>query len=169
MEACVCDIDAWMTVNMLKMKRDKTELLVLNGPHCPLLPLTTISVFDEDMNWSAKARNIGVIYDTSLSMENHNMAICKAAFYHLWNISCIRKYLHVSSQTAEMLVHVFLSSRLDYCNSLLYGLPKESLKKLQHVQNVAARIVWHTRKCDHNYITSTLSTSLVTYWKMRSF
>ena len=93
------------------------------------------------------ARNFGVIYDSSMSMENHIMAICKAAFYHLRNISRIRKYL--SSQTAEMLVHAFVSSRLDYCNSLLYGLPKELLKKLQHVQNVAARIVTHTRKCDH--------------------
>ena len=147
MEACVRDIDAWMTVNMLKMNRDKAELLVLNGRHRPLPPLTTISVCDEEINRSAKARNIGVIYDTSMSMENHIMAICKAAFYHLRNISRIRKYL--SSQTAEMLVHAFASSRLDYCNSLLYGLPKELLKKLQHVQNVAARIVTHTRKCDH--------------------
>ena len=48
-----------------------------------------------------------------------------------------------------MLVHAFVSSRLDYCSSLLYGLPKESLKKLQHVQNVATRIVTHSRKCDH--------------------
>ena len=46
-----------------------------------------------------------------------------------------------------MLVHAFVSSRLDYCNPLLYG--KESLKKLQLVQNVAARIVTHSRKCDH--------------------
>ena len=80
-------------------------------------------------------------------MENHIMAICKAAFFHLRNISRIRKYL--STQTAEMLVHAFVSSGLDYCNSLLYGLPKQSLKELQHVQNVAARIVTHRRKCDH--------------------
>ena len=108
MEACVCDIDAWMTVNMLKMNRDKTELLVLNVRHHPLPPLTTISVCDEEINQSAKARNIGVIYDTSMSMENHIMAVCKAAFYHLRSISRIRKYL--SSQTAEMLVHPFVSS-----------------------------------------------------------
>ena len=157
MEACVRDIDAWMTVNMLKMNRDKTELLVLNGRHRPLPPLTTISVCDEEINRSAKARNIGVIYDSSMSMENHIMAICKAAFYHLRNISRIRKYL--SSQTAEMLVHAFVSSRLDYCNSLLYGLPKELLKKLQHVQNVAAWIVTHTRKCDH--ITTVLTSYLL--------
>ena len=147
MEACVRDIDAWMTVNMLRMNRDKTELLVLNGRHRPLPPLTTSSVCDEEINRSAKATNIGVIYDTSMSMENHIMAVCKAAFYHLRNMSRIRKYL--SSQTAEMLVHAFVSARLDYCNSLLYGLPKELLKKLQHVQNFAARIVTHTRKCDH--------------------
>ena len=141
MEACVRDMDVWMTVNMLKMDRDKTELLVLNGRQRPLPPLTTISVCDEEINRSTKARNVGVIYDSSMSMENHIMAICKAALFHLRNISRIRKYL--STQMAEMLVHA------DYCNSLLYGLPKESLKKLQHVRNVAARIVTHSRKCDH--------------------
>ena len=93
MEACVCDIDVWMTVNMLKMNRDKTELLVLNGRQRPLPPLTTISVCDEEINQSTKARNVGVIYASSMSMENHIMAICKAAFFHLRNISGIRKYL----------------------------------------------------------------------------
>ena len=95
--------------NMLKMNRDKTELLVLNGRQRPLPPLTTISVCDEEINRSTKARNVGVIYDSSLSMENHIMAICKAAFFHLRNISRIRKYL--STQMAEMLVHAFASSR----------------------------------------------------------
>ncbi|KAL9951813.1 hypothetical protein ACROYT_G044545 [Oculina patagonica] len=147
MEACVRDIDTWMTANMLKMNRDKTELLVLKARHRPLPPLTSISVCDEDIDLSSKARNIGVIFDTSMSMENHITAICKSAFYHLRNISRIRKYL--SFHTAEMLVHAFVSSRLDFCNSLLFGLPKQTLKKLQHVQNVAARIVTLTRKCEH--------------------
>ena len=80
-EACVRDIDVWMTVNMLKMNRDKTELLVLNGRQRPLPPLTTISVCDEEINRSTKARNVGVIYDSSMSMENHIIAICKAAFF----------------------------------------------------------------------------------------
>ena len=96
-----------MTANMLKMNKDKTEFLVLNGHHRPLPPLTTISVRDEEINRSTKARNIGEIYDTSMSMESHIMAICMAAFYHLRNISRIRKYS--SSQTAEMLVHAFVS------------------------------------------------------------
>ena len=147
MEACVRDIDTWMTANMLKMNRDKTELLVLKARHRPLPPLMSISVCDEEINLSSKARNIGVIFDTSMSMDNHIAAICKSAFYHLRNISRIRKYL--SFHTAETLVHAFVSSRLDFCNSLLFGLPKQTLKKLQHVQNVAARIVTLTRKYEH--------------------
>ena len=82
-----------------------------------------------------------------MSMENHIAAMCKSAFYHLRNISRIRKYL--SLHTAEMLVHTFVSSRLDFCNSLLFGMPKQTLKKLQHVQNVATWIVTLTRKCEH--------------------
>ena len=69
MEACVRDIDVWMTANMLKMNRDKTELLVLNGRHRPLPPFTSITVCDEEINRSTKARNLGVVYDTSMSME----------------------------------------------------------------------------------------------------
>ena len=154
MEACVRDIDAWMTANMLKMNRDKTELLVLKALHRPLPPLTSISVCDEEIDLSSKARNI---FDTSMSMENHVAAMCKSAFYHLRNISRIRKYL--SLHTAEMLVHCFVSSRLDFCNSLLFGLPKQTLKKLQHVQNVAARIVTLTRKCEHTLFFFFIRTS----------
>ena len=68
MEACVRDIDAWMIANLLKMNRDKTELLALNGRHRPLPPATTTSVCDGEINRSTKARNIGVIYDTSMTI-----------------------------------------------------------------------------------------------------
>lgn len=65
----------------------------------------------------------------------------------LINISKIRKYL--TEETTEILVHAFVSSKLDYCNSLLYGLPKHMISSLQSVQNTAARIVTLTKKFDH--------------------
>jgi len=46
-------------------------------------------------------------------------------------------------------VHAFVSSRLDYCNSLLYGVSDELLQKLQVTQNAAARVVTGARKFDH--------------------
>ena len=70
----------------------------------------------------------------------------------LRNIGNLRKYLDQS--TAERLVHAFVTSRLDNCNSLLYGLPQCEIKKLQHVQNTGARIVTRSNRREH--ITPTL-------------
>ena len=63
------------------------------------------------------------------------------------NLRRIRKYL--SNQSAQMLVHAFIIGRLDYCNSLLYGLPSVHLSKLQRVQNSAARLVCNISRYDH--------------------
>lgn len=79
-------------------------------------------------------------------MEQHVKKICNEANYHLRNISKIRKYL--TQDSAEILVHAFIGSKLDYCNSILYGIPKKLICKLQRIQNTAARIVTLTRKYD---------------------
>ena len=80
-------------------------------------------------------------------MVEHVKTICKTSYYHLRNISKIRKYL--TEETTEILVHAFVSSKLDYCNSLLYGLPKHMRSSLQSVQNMAACIVTLNKKFDH--------------------
>ena len=51
--------------------------------------------------------------------------------------------------SAKTLVHAFISSRLDYCNSLLVGAAYCVIRKLQEVQNAAARLITGTRKFDH--------------------
>ncbi|CAH3141143.1 unnamed protein product [Pocillopora meandrina] len=67
------------------------------------------------------------MFDSHFCFKDHITDICKSSFYHLRNISYIRKYL--SATTTELLVHMFVSSKLDYCNSLLYGLPAYAIKK----------------------------------------
>ena len=59
----------------------------------------------------------------------------------------IRKYL--DTDATKTLVHAYVTSRLDYCNLLLYGTPNELTDKLQRVQNTAARLLTRTRKYDH--------------------
>ena len=63
-EDCLRDIDAWMTVNMLKVNRDKTEQVVVNASYRSPPPLTSISVFDEVINKSPVLKNTGILYDT---------------------------------------------------------------------------------------------------------
>ena len=74
-------------------------------------------------------------------------AICKSAFYHLHKNTLIRKYLTVDA--AQFLVHAQVTSKRDYCNSLLYGLPKYLIKQLQCIQNAAARVVTVSPKFCH--------------------
>ena len=102
-----------------------------------------------DFNVVVRNPNIGEIFlatvrllrPSSQSPRPFSLAIQQ------YNISNIRKYL--SSTTTEILVHAFVSSKLDNCNSLLYGLPNCLLKKLQHVQNAAARLITLSRKHEH--------------------
>ena len=81
-------------------------------------------------------------------MLPHVNNVCKSAFYHIRTISRRRKIL--STQTTEILFHAFVTSKLDHCNSLLYNIPKNVIKKkLQSVQNAAAKLIARSRKCDH--------------------
>ncbi len=91
--------------------------------------------------------NLGVIFDDSLSLHPHIKATCKSVFFQLRRISRIRRFLTPSA--TKTLVHSFVSSRLDYCNSTLCGLPEVDLNKLQCVQNAAACLVTRTKKHDH--------------------
>ena len=71
-------------------------------------------------------------------MNFHINKVCNASFYCLHNIRRIRK--HPSRDSSETLIHAFVSSRLDYCNSLFYGLPQVQINKIQRVQNAASRL-----------------------------
>ena len=136
---CVRDMDAWMLSNKLKLNKDKSEVLVISSSYRPQPPLSSVNICDETVCCSSSARNIGVIFDQSLCMVPHVNAVCQSSFFHLRNIGFIRKYL--TYDAAKIIIHAFVVSKLDYCNSLLYGLPSYLIRKLQHVQNSAARLV----------------------------
>ena len=92
-------------------------------------------------------RDLGVRLDGHLTMEIQVKNICKSAALALRRIGNIRKYLDMSN--AEKLIHAFVTSKLDYCNGLLYGLPQKFIGKLQQIQNSAARIVTRTTKSEN--------------------
>ena len=136
---CVRDMDAWMLSNKLKLNKDKSEVLVISSSYRPRPPLSSVDICNETVSCSPSAPNIGVIFDQSLCMVPHVNAVCQSSFFHLRNIGFIRKYL--TYDAAKIIIHAFVVSKLDYCNSLLYGLPSYLMRKLQHVQISAARLV----------------------------
>ena len=136
-----------MSINRLKVNKDKTELLYLFSKYNPQQSLPLLRFATDLIKPSSHLRNIGSIYDTTMSMLPYVNNVCKSAFYHLRTISRIREYS--STQTTEILIHVFVNFKLDHFNSLQYNVPKSVIKKLQSVQNAAARLITRSRKCDH--------------------
>ena len=133
--ACVHDIDSWMFCNKFKLNKGKTEMLVISSSHRPCPSLSFITVCDEVISCSSQARNIVVIFYQSLYLFPHVMVICKSYFFHLRNIGLSRKFITLEATT--LLIHACVTSNLDYCNSLLYGLPNYLLKRPPRVQNAA--------------------------------
>ena len=148
MELCINDIRRWMASNFLRLNDDKTELLVIGTSQMlDKLDMKKLSVGNDLISPSTSARNIGAQFDKTMSMSSQVSQICKGAWAQLRQIGQIRQYL--SPTSAKALMHSFVTSRLDNFNSLLYGLPKNELNKLQRVQNAAARIVTRTPKQEH--------------------
>ena len=82
-----------------------------------------------------------------MNFDEHIKNICRVAFYHIRNIAKIRKFL--SCDTVKTLMHAFVTSQIDSCNALLFGLPNFLIQRLQYVLNSAARVIARCRKFDH--------------------
>ena len=146
-EVCLRELNQWMLLNNLQLNNDKTELLVLHAKHRPKPPLDLITKGDAIVEPTSSARNIGAVFDDTMSFEEHVNELCRTAFYHIRNISRIRPCLSIDS--TKTLVHALVTSRLGHCNSLLYGLPDYLIQRLQYVMNAAAKVITCKRKFDH--------------------
>ncbi|XP_072182292.1 uncharacterized protein [Diadema setosum] len=149
-ECCLRDIRTWMATNRLLINDDKTEFLII-GKRRQLqkINIPNITIGNANIVPASHVTNLGCIFDSTLNMDQHVLMTCKAAFYHLHNIRRIHKYLDQSDRSLLTIIHAFITSRLDYCNGLLYGATATQIEKLQRVQNAAARLATGTSKFSH--------------------
>ncbi len=85
--------------------------------------------------------------DNSLKLDKQINTIISTSFYHIRRLAKDKPFLNRKS--FETAIHAFISTRLDYCNSLYVGLPLSSISRLQIVQNAAAHLFTGSRKRDH--------------------
>ena len=139
-----------MTKNKLKLKEKKTEVL-LCGPSSRIetVPVDCLSVGEASIPFSNVVKTLGVTLDEELSMEQHVSAVVRSCFFHIRSLSKVHPY--ITYKAASSIAVCLILSKLDYCNSLLSGLPQKQIKRLQAVQNAAARTVM---KCKNPQITS---------------
>ena len=140
--------DNWVASNRFKLKPDKTKFIFLGSrQQLAKVNCDSIHLGNADIHFSSKVNCLGVILDAELTMEQCIRGVITGrCFYQLMQIRAIRKSLTV--ETVKLLVHAFVNSRLDYCNSVLQGVSTVHLQKLQTIQNGAARIVARRRIFD---------------------
>ncbi len=142
---CLADISAWMKEH-LQLNLAKTELLVF--PTTLTLQYDfTIQLGSSTITPSSSVRNLGVIFDEQLTFKEHIAKTARSCRFALHNIRKIRPFL--TEHAAQLLVQALVISRLDYCNALLAGLPLNTIKPLQMIQNAAAQLVFNEPKRAH--------------------
>ena len=145
MENCIADVRSWMIDDRLMLNDDKTEFLVIGTrKQLSKVSLSSIRVGEVDVISLHSAKNIGSWFDSHMDMASHITNTCGSAFFYAYNIRYIRKYL--TSECTEKLIYAFITSRLDYCNGLLYGVAHHHMQKLQRVKNASARLIFCSPK-----------------------
>ena len=92
-------------------------------------------------------RDLGVVFDQYLTFHYHISGIWKSTHFHLRGIRRIRNLLTFDA-TAQ-LIHALITSRLDFCNSILYNLPNKQIERLQWIQYQAARMLKRIPRRNH--------------------
>ena len=80
-------------------------------------------------------RELGDIFDQFLNFDDHITAICRSTHFHIRKISNL-----ISCDDCSIIIHTLISCRLDYCNNIIYNVPRSKTDRLQRLKNQCARI-----------------------------
>lgn len=139
-ERVLLSINEWMNSNRLKMNPSKTEFIVFGTPQqLAKAQCDSINVCGTNVKRARKIKSLGVWFDDSVSMKDHISDKIRIAMCNLINIRTIRPFLSIKA--CKTVVQNLVLNHLDYCNSLLFNLPECEIKRLQWVQNAAAKLV----------------------------
>ena len=152
-EEVVRTVKSWMTQNFLCLNEEKTEVLLISSKsNQSKLSIPQVNICGSNIMPATEVRNLGFIFDSIMDCKSQIGKVCKIGWFQLRNIGKIRSYL--DEKSTQSLIHAFITSRLDINNGLYLGLPDALLKRLQILQNAAARMVLRLPK--HSHITTSL-------------
>ena len=142
LENCLDAIRVWMQSNKLKLNESKTEAMTMGTKHKCQMAQTKAASIDvgvNDIKFQDQVKNLGVFLDPQLDMKKQVSSICRSTYLATRRIAKVRKFLNVKTSTKFTCARIL--TRLDYCNSMLCGVAKEEIKRLQRAQNSAAKMV----------------------------
>ena len=155
LEGCLISIKQRMDETKLKMNPSKTEFIYLgNATQLQKCTSNSINVAGDLILRGEVIRYLGVWLNSTLNFKTHITKKCQTA---MLNFLRIRSICHLLTEEAtSSLVLSLCVSHLDYCNSVLYGLPDITINKMQKVQNMCACLVLRKHKWES--VTTCLAT-----------
>ena len=111
--------------------------------HLHSLP-TSITIGNAQILFKQSVKNLRFTLDCHLTMNAHVSNIAWTCYFELRRLASIRRFL--TSTATATLVSAFALSRIDYCNSLLFGYTHDVTSHLQRIQNYAARVILRIQK-----------------------
>ena len=146
---CLEDIRTWLNSNSLSLNSSKTIALHISLSNKSTIP--NIYIGNDCIPYSRSARNLGIILDTTLSFTHQISNIIKSVNFILYTIKIIRP--SISTEIAKLLITSLILPKLDYCNSIINGIPDYLLHKLQLLQNSAVRLIYNINKFSRTHIS----------------
>ena len=130
-QSCISVVQAWMHKNKLQLNPDKTEMILITSKHNQksLSFPFSVDIKGTLTHLSSSVRNLRITLDQNLSFQQHVSRTCQICYFELRRIDSICHFL--SQDALKTLISAFVLSRIDYCNSLLAGCPKQLIHKLK--------------------------------------
>ena len=139
---------SWCCQNSLLISADKTKILIIGVPQLlRRVPSVAISILGKEITPVPVARDLGVFIDQYLTYDEHLTQTAAKCLCKLVQINRIKHLL--DKETLLLLINAFVFSKLFYCSTVWSNTIKSNVRKLQRVQNFAARIIFGFRKFDH--------------------
>ena len=147
LELCLGEVKLWMDENHLRMNDSKTKFIMLGGrQQLKKCTAKSINVNGSTVERSAIVKYLGAWFDENLNMKKHITKKCRASMINIQRIKLICRY-HTEDSVKTLMVGLVMS-HLDYCNTVLAGLPDIDIKRMQCVQNVPAKMILQRGKMD---------------------
>ena len=146
--ACISDIRKWLSENYLKLNDSKTEFFIAGSWYnINKLPDISLKIGSHSIPISRTIRNLGIIFDQTMTLSQHVDSLRRSVTYHIRNLWRIRRF--IDTESCHAAARALITSRLDYCNAIFTLLSSSDVKRLQRLQNSAARLVFAVgRKVD---------------------
>ena len=141
LEQCLHTLHNWFCINGMALNPDKSDAIWFSSTQRArtLHHLASVNVAGSQVSISDTITTLGVKLDSQLTFNSHISSVSKSCYYHIRSLRHIRNSL--TDDMAKSIAVSLISSRLDYANSLLYGVSQANTSKLQRVQNSLARLV----------------------------